>query len=243
MSLVLSNNLLGFVPIAIVTASLFGSPHCIGMCGGLIVSACRTKTETICYHLARLASYFFLGSLAGFLGEHAFHSPIFSILPWVTSGLLALGFIVSGIQIWKGRSPHFFQLPIPFYTSFQRVLGRGPISTGLLTGFLPCGWLHTFILGALATGNPWFGGLYLALFWLGTLPALILTPLTFNSFLRPLFRGSPQISAFLLVSLGLFSLLIRIVPMHSHHSHQNTHFDYTHSPSKFAKTHSAVREK
>ena len=48
------------------------------------------------------------------------------------------------------------------------------LSTGLLTAFLPCGWLYLFALKAAETGSPLRGALFMIAFWLGSVPALVL---------------------------------------------------------------------
>ena len=190
------------------------------MCGGLVLSVSRSQTSLWVYHLGRLAGYFALGSIAGLLGKHAFHSSLFMIFPWVASAALALGFVLTGVQLWRGRSLHLFRLPTPFYSRFQKTFGSGPLSTGLLTAFLPCGWLHTFVLGAMTTGSPWAGGAYLALFWLGTLPALSLAPMAVTPLLKRLALGSPKISGLLLICFGFLSIAVRLLP---HGSHSGCH--------------------
>lgn len=66
---------------AILIASLVGSPHCAGMCGGFVaLYSCKTnntvKTDKqntfsphLCYHFGRLLTYLTLGALAGFSGQ------------------------------------------------------------------------------------------------------------------------------------------------------------------------------
>jgi hypothetical protein len=43
---------------------------------------------------------------------------------------------------------------------------------GLVTTWLPCGWLYLFVLVAAATASPLTAVLVMTAFWLGTLPAL-----------------------------------------------------------------------
>ena len=61
---------------AVFVASLVGSPHCAGMCGGIAAfcggvgecSAKRSMGASAVYHASRLASYAMVGALAGAFG-------------------------------------------------------------------------------------------------------------------------------------------------------------------------------
>jgi sulfite exporter TauE/SafE len=95
----------------------------------------------------------------------------------------------------------------------------GPFATGLISALLPCGWLHTFVLGAVATQSPWIGALYLFLFWAGTLPALSLAPLAASRLFQPLAQKAPKISGTFLILLGLATIGIKMDLLKSEHSH------------------------
>ena len=59
--------------ISVFLASLLGSAHCAGMCGGFIAyysaKANNSSTSHIAYHIGRLLTYTILGVLAGLLGH------------------------------------------------------------------------------------------------------------------------------------------------------------------------------
>ncbi len=59
---------------AVLLASLLGSPHCAGMCGGFVCfyagqGGRGQALAHVAYNLGRLASYLLLGALAGLLGQ------------------------------------------------------------------------------------------------------------------------------------------------------------------------------
>ena len=59
--------------LSIFAASIAGSVHCVGMCGGLMLAATGTKLGAqAAYHLSRLLAYFSIGALSGFLGKQIF---------------------------------------------------------------------------------------------------------------------------------------------------------------------------
>ena len=51
------------------------------------------------------------------------------------------------------------------------------LTLGIVNGFLPCGWVYVFMLGSVATKDPLYGTILLAVFWLGTVPALTVYPI------------------------------------------------------------------
>jgi sulfite exporter TauE/SafE len=192
-----------FIPFAVAGASILGSGHCVAMCGGIALIVSRDRPSLIKYHLGRLWGYCTLGGLAGLLGQTVFQASSLPWVPWLSSVLLATSFVYVGINVWSGRPPH---LPLIPSRIFQKFTNTGPVATGLLTALLPCGWLHTFVLGAIATQSPSLGALYLFFFWMGTLPAMILGPLAVHQFFKPLVKESPRLSAIILISIGLGTL-------------------------------------
>lgn len=178
------------------------------MCGGLILTVARSPKAVLRYHLGRLVGYCSLGALAGFLGKGVFRSSAYGIVPWLSTGIIASAFIFLGVQLLRGRPLHLFRMP---QKAWQKLAGYGPTATGLFSAFLPCGWLHAFILGALGTQDPGLGALYLFFFWLGTLPALSLAPLAAKKILQPLAQRVPRLSAVLLICVGLMSLMIKVI--------------------------------
>jgi sulfite exporter TauE/SafE len=201
------------IPLAVIGASLFGSAHCVGMCGGLVVATARTRAGVISYHLGRLAGYLALGALAGRIGEATFgagDSGIQRWLGWGATGLLAAGFIAMGVRVWQGRGAHLFRTPSQGLERLFRFAAGRPGWTGLLSAFLPCGWLHSFVLAAVATGSAARGAALLGAFWLGTVPALALTPWLSARVLRPVAMRVPRLCAILLIAAGALSLGIRV---------------------------------
>ena len=62
---------------AALLMGFFGSPHCLGMCGGIVaafglsmkdISPAKKRGLIATYHLGRLLSYALLGLIAGFIG-------------------------------------------------------------------------------------------------------------------------------------------------------------------------------
>jgi sulfite exporter TauE/SafE len=92
-------------------------------------------------------------------------------------------------------------------------VGLGPLpralTIGLLTAFLPCGWLYAFALIAAGSGSAlWGAGIMLA-FWAGTVPILASLGVAVQTLTGSLGRRLPLATAVLLVALGLGTLAER----------------------------------
>jgi len=198
---------------AVLTASFMGSIHCVQMCGGLVVSMAKSKSALFFYHLGRLFGYLILGFIAGFLGNKILNS---QIALWVSSlAAFTLGFLLllSGFRIWRGENLHFSIIPQKLLSIFYRISRGNIFVSGALSAFLPCGWLHSFVLGAIATQSAIHGAIFLFIFWIGTLPALSLAPWFLHKFIQPITQKAPKFAATLLILSGVFCIAYKLVPL------------------------------
>lgn len=220
----------------ILVASLIGSVHCAGMCGGFVCfytgsapSASAVRGHAL-YNLGRLFSYLALGALAGVLGRHVTHLGTLvgiSHAAALAAGTLMVAWALSTLLAQRGVTLGPVQAPL----AWQRMLGRGlqrvrnqPIGvrallTGLFTTLLPCGWLYVFVATAGGTGSIQRGMLTMAVFWLGTVPALVAVGVGAQSLLAPLRRRLPAFSALVVLALGLLTMASRLIPLTSRHAH------------------------
>jgi sulfite exporter TauE/SafE len=171
-------------PLAALVAGVITSAHCALMCGPLgcvlFGSKARAPGEMRAaaagYHLARIASYSFIGALLGGAGAGAsgiFHAPLSRLLPWI----MALFFVVIAFG-WERRLP---RLPLVGHWLLQlsrRAAALPPRQAaavlGLATPFLPCGPLYLAFGTALVSGSWITGAALLAAFALGTVPLYVL---------------------------------------------------------------------
>jgi hypothetical protein len=84
---------------------------------------------------------------------------------------------------------------------------RSAVMLGLLSVFLPCGWLYTYVLAAIASRSATAGALILFLFWLGGLPALSVLPKYLEKSLAISNLKKQRIAGLLLITAGLYSLV------------------------------------
>jgi uncharacterized protein len=197
---------------------LLGSFHCMGMCGPIAVSlplkerSWETRIiSSILYNLGRVTTYVFLGLIFGLLGL-GIH--IWGIQQWVSIGvgtvmILSVGFPVlfhgAGIT---GRLDGLFA---GFRKFFGRLFGfRTYLSTwiiGLLNGFLPCGLVYIALAGALVSTSPANGALYMMIFGLGTVPALLGISLLGNVFSMAFRKAVRKLIPFLILIIGVLFVL------------------------------------
>ncbi len=80
---------------------------------------------------------------------------------------------------------------------------------GLLTAILPCGWLFAFVIVAAGTAQPLFGALVMAVFALGSVPALAGMAFSMTLLVGRFRRAIPWCSAVLVTCVGAVTLLER----------------------------------
>ncbi|MDO4450859.1 MAG: sulfite exporter TauE/SafE family protein [Moraxella sp.] len=238
-----------------------GSPHCMGMCGG-IVAAFGISMKNLnpqkrgiliaSYHVGRILSYMGLGLVATLVGETVL-APFITgnALPRIILGLaiifaslLMLGLPILnrlekvGLGLWQALAP-IRQKVLPM-DSIPKAL-----SAGLLWGLLPCGMVYGALVMAVsisATSEPMMGVLFMAMFGLGTIPMLALTGATL-SWLQQ------KVKAFNLRRFsGAIMLISGILVMthngggHHNHHHAHTHDDTTHMTHQHAMSDHANHE-
>lgn len=209
---------------AIFVASLLGSLHCVGMCGAFVALAVgdtRGWRPAAAYHGGRLVSYALLGAAAGAAGQLidlagslAGVRPLAAALAGATMVLFGLVALLRslGVRIQHLHLPQSWTALVSRFSA--AAMNRPPIARasiiGLCTTLLPCGWLYAFAVTAAGTGSPLKGAAAMAVFWLGTLPALIVVGVGVQRLLGPIGRRTPVFASLLLVVVGLYTLAGRI---------------------------------
>ncbi len=208
----------------VFVASLAGSLHCAGMCGGLVAFAAaggRGAPVHLAYHGGRLLSYAALGLASGAFGAAVdLGGSAVGVKQGaaVLAGGLMVAFGVVVLLRWRGvRVPH---PPAPAFVrdGFGRLMKRTqaqpPVmraaTIGLLTAFLPCGWLYAFVVTAAGTASPWLGALAMTAFWAGTVPVLAALGVGVQKLAGPLRRHLPVATALALVVVGLATVFGRL---------------------------------
>src|SRR3989339_617333 len=154
---------------------------CMATPGALFLSTIGNKTnnlkQAIYFSLGRIISYGFFGFIAGAVG-----SIIITNLKFGTglTLLAAIFMIFLGLDMLKILS---FAAIIPFgatsniFRKLEHMLIKDPHKSafflGAITYFLPCGFTQATQVYALGLASPWQSALTMAIFAIGTAPAII----------------------------------------------------------------------
>lgn len=223
--------------LAVFTASLLGSVHCVGMCGPFVLIASKATTSVnhqypssftkwlplASYHFGRLTTYLILGLLVGTIasagrglaGQWGIGSAT-SIL--LGSTLMALGVI----RIWKLTLQHSVMVGhSKILVRWSEIIARirrklrtqsnasNAFVWGLLSTWLPCGWLYLFALASATAGSVHSSLTMMGAFWLGTLPALSIVAWGGQWFSKISPNKLQWFAAFLLIGFGFWTLTSR----------------------------------
>ncbi len=229
--------------LAAFSMGLFGSPHCLGMCGGIVtafglsmqhVSDSKKNGLILTYHLGRLISYSLLGLIASVIGVAIFQSIMSNSAPRIVLGavLVLIGLAMLGLPLFNQLEKvgmRFWQSLAPLRKKVFPIDSFGKaLFAGLLWGFLPCGLVYGALMMAIAGNNIATGAALMFVFGLGTMPMLIATQKTVGMLQSSIknFRLR-QINGVIMMLSGLAVIFI---PMMMHHNHsQGSHSQSSHS--------------
>lgn len=183
---------------------LLSSIHCVGMCGGIVLSvstneADRSRSlEQLKYQGARILAYTLVGLVLGALGAAlSLSDAIRGYIP-IVSGVFML---IMGVSILFGQSA--FDPP----KWYRKVLGRfyssNAIVMGALTALLPCGTMQAVQFYAVASGDPGRGAAAMLVFAIGTLPLLLVFGLLSSVVETRKWKWALPVSALVVIFLAI----------------------------------------
>lgn len=185
------------------------SIHCVGMCGGIMLSQSlssesKNRFEAIrpalLYNLGRVSAYTILGGIIGALGSVISLSIASKAAIQIFAGVFM---IIMGLNMAGFSAFRKFHIKLPNFVCRTKNKSGSPLIVGLLNGFMPCGPLQTMQLYALGTGSPIKGAMAMFMFAIGTVPLM----LTFGALSGLLSRGYTKkllkFSGVLIIVLGL----------------------------------------
>ena len=198
---------------------LFGSFHCIGMCGPIALALPIQKDNKlnlivgrVLYNIGRAITYATIGLFFGLVGQSL------SLAGFQQSVSIIAGVLILLMVLLPSKVSQKLYLLKPAYgfTNFlKRKFGvllkqKSVASTffiGLLNGFLPCGLVYIAVAGAIATGAYLDGAIYMFVFGIGTLPIMLAVSLAGNFIgLNVRKRINKMIPAFMIILAFLFIL-------------------------------------
>lgn len=177
---------------------LFGSLHCVAMCGPLVLALSGGKrsapwkvlANSIGYQIGRVLMYGLLGLAIGAIGH------LFDIKGWQRGITLLTGILLVGMglfSIWGNRVRGLARVqqrlvgPISRWIGYWLYRPGGHFVVGALNGLLPCGMVYMALAAALSADSATSGGIFMLLFGLGTWPAMLSVSLL-GGFARPRIR-------------------------------------------------------
>lgn len=188
-----------------LVAAVAGSPHCVGMCGSLACAAGDRPRDLVPYHLGRIGTYAALGAISGAAGK-AVPGPA-----WVGTAIAAT-LLIGFAAALAGLVPEP-KVALPGLSRAGAALaGRsGPAARfgfGVVNGLLPCGLVYATLAIPVAAADPVTGAAVMAVFGLGTVPALLVAALGLRKVLARSLAARRVLAAVVLVT-GLGTLSFR----------------------------------
>lgn len=213
----------------IFAGGLLGSSHCVGMCGGFVVTLGTTKTRwrdnltrQVIYCVGRIFTYTLGGGIAGFAGWR-----LQQALPAITNLQAAFAILAGVLLIMQGLMSAGLLRPlvgaaakpsclaIRFFASLLHARDATHVFlAGLLNGLLPCGLVYAYLALAASAGELWSGALTMTLFGLGTMPLMVLVGCGGNLVNLAIRRKLIRAAAWCVVITGLLSLVRGIEFVH-----------------------------
>ena len=206
----MSNNAIAFF------IGLFGSIHCIGMCGPLAFAIPIAENkwwlvvgDKILYNIGRIATYSFLGLLIGFLGKQLC---VYGLQQGISllSGLLI---ILAGLtRLFKMRFANnrvlsTIMLPVNKLLGYALRHHSGHFIIGLINGLLPCGFVYLALAGAINTPSPVSAATFMFWFGTGTFPLMLIATIG-SGFIGPMVRRRiNRVIPYVMVCLGFWFIL------------------------------------
>jgi sulfite exporter TauE/SafE len=168
--------------------------------------------NALLYNLGRVSTYSVFGLVFGLLGRSL------AWFGWQQKISLALGLVILASLVIPSLFSRVRFLSAPIEKGMARVRTRmssllfngkpGSLyAFGLLNGLLPCGMVYMALAGAIATGTVAGGAGFMALFGLGTLPAMWALAF-FGSFAKQEFRtGARRLFPALMAIMAVLLIL------------------------------------
>ncbi len=165
---------------------LMGSFHCLGMCGPIAFilpvdrnNKVKMSIQTLLYHLGRMTAYGLIGILFGYLGKGISLVGFQQKVSLIMGIIMVIFAFVPAAKVLRfkplagwNKFVYFIKNSLGNYLQKRSTFGFYVI--GFFNGLLPCGLVYIALVGAMATGDPVLGALYMVIFGLGTAPMMTL---------------------------------------------------------------------
>ncbi len=173
------------LPYLAISMGLISSFHCVGMCGPIALALPVHKgprvqqiAGVLAYNAGRALTYAMFGMVIGTLGASlAWLGALRYVSILIGVAMLVYAFWPSGLE-HRLRMPLFWQKTVSLLrqrmaTYLKKSDLSGMLLLGMLNGAIPCGMVYMALMSSVATGSGWGGAIFMALFGLGTMPAML----------------------------------------------------------------------
>lgn len=193
--------------------------HCIGMCGGFVLSyTAKARKENpsnlnlmlhLQYALGKIVSYSVIGGIFGLIGSFLVFTPELRATVAILAGIFLIFFAIKMLNFF----PILRKLSLPqglfdrFKVGPLKSNKGNPLAVGLMNGlFIACGPLQAMYIIAATTGSFFIGATMLFAFAIGTLIPMLGFGV-FASFMSHGFRNSiVKLSAVIVLIMGILMI-------------------------------------
>jgi len=195
---------------------LFGSFHCVGMCGPIVLSLpCNNSNQSLSalqYNLGRILSYSFLGLIFGVFGKGLIINGIQQGVSVSAGVLLIISVFVPNLvgvkwMIFKPMQFFYTWVKNKFTYLFKSQSKYRLLGIGFVNGFLPCGLVYIALVGALLSNSVLDSVFAMLMFGIGTSPSLILLMYSSKMISKNLKQKITKFIPILITLLGLIFIL------------------------------------
>lgn len=200
--------------IMLLILGFFSSFHCIGMCGGILLTQTINKYENnynkkssfkiaLLYNSGRVISYTIIGGIVGALGS------IFSATTDIQNFIKFIAgvfMVISGLHMIGVKIFNNIKIPLFFKKSTCVNNHKNLFIVGYLSGFLPCAPLQTMQLYALSSGSLILGSSSMFVFSSGTLPVMLSFAYFSSRINKSLNEKIYKYTGALIIILGVFMM-------------------------------------
>jgi uncharacterized protein len=194
---------------------LFGSIHCVGMCGPLALALPVNNTGTLwlvfdklIYQLGRVISYTMLGLVIGLIGKQVWLLGIQQSVS-IISGVLIIAAALTRLFKWRFFSQKKGGPATLINRSLVYALQHkwGHLFIGMLNGLLPCGFVYLALVGAVNTPSVLSSAKYMFWFGMGTLPLMFIATVSTGFFSLNIRRKLNSIVPYFMLCLGVWFIM------------------------------------
>jgi uncharacterized protein len=201
-----------------ILLGFLGSFHCIGMCGPLVLALPSGNSfliKRLLHNTGRVFTYAMFGLVFGLAGSRLYLAGLQQIVSISLGGIILISiFLPYKIKYRVLESTGLNKIIFKLKQGISKLYNTGSLKSvfgiGVLNGFLPCGFVYVALTGAIVVGNAYNSALFMIMFGLGTIPAMIavsfagkLITINFRDRLKKLIPAFTLIIAILFILRGL----------------------------------------